>query len=351
MKELIVRSERGPYRVMVGEGLLDTANELVPVGGRRMLLVTNVTVGPLHARKLALQLACGPGLELPDGERFKEWPQVEAICREALDRGLDRRSILVAVGGGVVTDLAGFAASVFLRGVDWVAVPTTLLAMVDAAIGGKTGVNLPEGKNLAGSFWPPRLVVADVTTLATLPPRELRAGLAEVLKAGWIGDHAILDLIPSAPDDVASVCWEDLVARAAAVKIRVVEEDEREAGIRQKLNLGHTLGHALETVTRYERFLHGEAVAWGMLAAGRIARSRGVLSETGWTRLRAGIRALGPLPPTEDLDPAEVLEAVARDKKREADGVAWVLPTDEGVLVGQRVAAEEVRNAWESLEH
>ncbi len=351
MRELNVTSERGGYRVLVGEGLLDATNDLVPVGERRMLVVTNVTVGPLHAGALAERLACGPALELPDGERFKEWRQVEAICREALDRELDRGSILVAVGGGVVTDLAGFAASVFLRGADWVAVPTTLLAMVDAAIGGKTGVNLPEGKNLVGTFWPPQLVLADVTTLTTLAPRELRAGLAEVVKAGWIGDRGILDLMPSVSGHVAPTCWEDLVARAAAVKIRIVEEDEREAGVRQKLNLGHTIGHALEAVTRYERFLHGEAVAWGMLAVGAIAHSRGVLSESGWASLRAGIRTLGPLPPVEDLDLGNVLEAVARDKKRGADGVAWVLPTDEGVQLGQRVAAEEVRRAWASLGH
>ncbi len=352
MREFLVRSERGAYRVVVGGGLLrGSLSSGTGFPGERALVVSNLTVGPLHARAFASSLGLGPPLELPDGEGSKSWPQVERICREALGRGLGRGGVLVGVGGGVVTDMVGFAASVFLRGVAWVAVPTTLLAMVDAAIGGKTGINLAEGKNLVGTFWPPRLVLADVATLRTLPPRELRAGLAEVVKAAWIADRGLLERIPAgaALDAADPSPWEELVARAARVKIRVVEEDERESGARQALNLGHTVGHALEAATGYRRFLHGEAVAWGLLAAGRIALGRGVLSRAGWEELVAAVRRLEPLPPVGDLDMGTLRPYLERDKKLDERGVAWVLPTDHGVLLGQRVEPGEVEAAWEAV--
>ncbi len=352
MRELAVRSERGAYRVVVGEGLVWSPEVFRGyVVGRQAVVVSNVTVGPLYAGELARVFGLAEPLELPDGERYKAWPQVERICREALGRGVGREGLLVGVGGGVVTDMVGFAASVLLRGVDWIAVPTTLLAMVDAAIGGKTGIDLAEGKNLIGTFWPPRLVVADVGTLRTLPPRELRAGLAEVVKSAWIGDRGLLETLPpvEAGASLDGPAWEELVARAAAVKVRVVEEDERESGVRQALNLGHTVGHALEAATGYRRFLHGEAVAWGLLVVGRISRERGLLSKEGWQALRAAVHRLEPLPPVADVDLETLVPYLGRDKKRDGEGVAWVLPKDDGVLVGQRVTDDELRAAWEAV--
>jgi 3-dehydroquinate synthase len=260
----------------------------------------------------------------------------------------------MALGGGIVTDTAGFAAAIYLRGVRWVAAPTTLLAMVDAAVGGKTGVNLPQGKNLVGSFWPPGLVVIDVDTLATLPERELCAGLAEVVKSAWIGDHDLLSYIPVPSDrsygSLRPAEWETLVARSLAVKVAIVEADERESGRRKALNLGHTLGHALEAATGYTRFLHGEAVAWGLEAAAILSRQRGLLSSESEQRLRRAASGLGARPPISDLDPDLVCSYIAVDKKRDAQGIGWVLPTDDGVVLDQRVGVSEATEVLRKLQ-
>ena len=314
-------------------------------------VVSNITVGPLYGRRCG-DILKAPWMELPDGEAHKRWREVESLCAHWLRIGLHRGQTVLAVGGGVVTDTVGFAAAVYLRGVAWVAVPTTLLAMVDAAVGGKTGVNLPQGKNLVGAFWPARLVVVDVAALATLPERELRAGLVEVVKAAWISDQTLLDLLDPMPcrwGDLDAEQWGEVVGRAIRVKAAVVATDEREQGERKALNLGHTLGHALEAATSYERFLHGEAVAWGLRAAALLARRRGLLSGAGGDRLTAALDGLGPLPEIGDLDLDAVLGHLGRDKKRDDLGVAWVLPTDDGVLLDQRPTTEEVRAVWRLL--
>jgi 3-dehydroquinate synthase len=293
-------------------------------------------------------------LELPGGEAHKNWTTVEDICRHWLGMGLDRGGSAIAIGGGIVTDTVGFAAAAYLRGIAWIAAPTTLLGMVDAAIGGKTGVNLPEGKNLVGSFWPPRLVIADTSTLATLPERELRSGLAEVVKAAWISDHGLLELLPEMTEisyqSLAADAWETLVARSVAIKAEIVNADEREAGRRKALNLGHTMGHALEAATQYERFLHGEAVAWGLEAAAILGRRRNLLSVDGELSLRAAVGRLGDRPELADLDAEAVCAYIAVDKKRDADGIAWVLPTDEGVVLDQRVETEEAVEVLRELQ-
>jgi 3-dehydroquinate synthase len=355
MVRIELHSAQGGYTAVVGPDLLGTTEKIIAGQGLALphSVVTDTTVGPIHGRAVAASLGV-EAIEHPGGESNKNWATVEATCRRWLGRGLDRNATVVALGGGIVTDTIGFAASTYLRGIIWIAAPTTLLGMVDAAIGGKTGVNLPEGKNLVGAFWPPALVIADTSTLATLPPRELRAGLAEVVKAAWISDHSLIDLVPVTDDltydSLTPAGWENLIARSVAIKAEVVSADEREAGLRKSLNLGHTMGHALESATHYERFVHGEAVAWGLEVAAILGRRHGLLSKDGEGLLRAAAQNLGERPAIADLDTEVVCSFIAVDKKRDAEGVAWVLPTDDGVVLDQRVETAEAVEVLEELQ-
>lgn len=338
---------------LVGDGLLAQiavhVNHAAP--GRRRFVVTDSNVGPLYGRDVAARLGA-PLLELPAGEDGKVWPAVEKIVQFLLVNGADRECVLVALGGGVVTDLGGFAAAVTLRGLGWVAVPTTLLGMVDAAIGGKTGINLDLGKNLVGCFWPPLAVLADPLALRTLPERERRAGLAEVVKSALVAPSSLAHLVERWLGPVAGGELEgaaELVAGAVRVKADIVAIDERERGPRQALNLGHTLGHALEAATDYRRFLHGEAVAWGLLAALRLARDRGLLSTSDAQSWAGRLERLAPLPRIDDLHWEHVRPFVYRDKKRRGGDVDWVLPRLGGVVLGVHIPEEQVARVYEAL--
>jgi 3-dehydroquinate synthase len=352
VQRLSVTSERGDYSVVASAGAVSRLADIVEQEGLSdpSSVVSDTTVGPLWGRSAASSFDV-PLVELEDGEEHKRWPSVESLLGKWLEAGLHRGDTVVAIGGGVLTDMVGFAAAVYLRGIDWVAAPTTLLAMVDASVGGKTGVNLDEGKNLVGAFWPPRLVVIDVETLTTLPERELKAGMAEVIKTAWIGDRELLNLLPANIKKVGADQWQELVMRCVAVKARVVSEDEREAGSRAALNLGHTLGHALEAATDYRHFLHGEAVAWGLLAAAQLGRRHGLLSVESEAELEAAIATLGQLPSLDGIDAAAVSSHIGRDKKKNADGIGWVLPTDNGIVLNQRVVAEEALEVLETLKN
>ena len=355
MQRLTITSERGDYTVVAETGAVADLGALLrreDIAGPRSV-VCDSTVGPLWGNPAAQSLDSSL-IELADGEEHKRWSTVEELLGRWLDEGLHRGDSVAAVGGGVLTDTVGFAAAVYLRGIDWIVIPTTLLAMVDAAVGGKTGVNLDQGKNLVGAFWPPRLVVIDVDTLATLPERELRAGAAEVVKTAWIGDRRLLDLMPPSPlngySSLSPDEWEELVMRCLAVKAEIVGEDEREAGRRAALNLGHTLGHALEAATGYRRFLHGEAVAWGLLAAARLGRRHGVLGADGEDELTAAVASLGPLPSICNIDPKSLRIHIGRDKKRGVEGIGWVLPTDDGVVLNRRVETDEALEVFRELQ-
>jgi 3-dehydroquinate synthase len=336
--------------VIAEAGAISRLADLIEEEGltRPRSVVSDATVGPLWGQPAAQSLEASL-IELPDGEEHKRWSTVEQLLGQWLDGGLHRGDTVAAVGGGVLTDTVGFGASIYLRGIDWLAVPTTLLAMVDASVGGKTGVNLEQGKNLVGAFWPPRLVVIDVETLTTLPARELRAGMAEVIKTAWIGDHDLLRMIPSKTGDLTADQWQELVMRCVAVKARVVSDDEREAGARAALNLGHTLGHALEAATGYTHFLHGEAVAWGLLAAAKLGLRRGLLSSEGEEAISAAVATLGPLPSLADIDPEAVGSHIRHDKKKTDEGIGWVLPTDTGIALDQRIATEEALEVFWNL--
>jgi 3-dehydroquinate synthase len=340
-----------PYPIVLGAGSLASLAQLLIAQGiradTRVLLVTNPEVERHYGApcRRSLEEAGFPvhTLVIEAGENQKTPATVALIHDAAFAAKLERGSLIVALGGGVVGDMAGFAAATWLRGIAVVQVPTTLLAMVDAAIGGKTGVNHPGGKNLIGAFHQPKLVLIDPAVLHTLPEREFRAGMAEVIKYGVIGDPALFgDLEAAAQRDplgglanresVGEGLLERLLERSASAKARVVAADEREGGLRAILNYGHTLGHAVETLSGYGTYLHGEAVGLGMLAAGEISLAMGLWRPEDQQRQRAVIAAAGLPLAWPALDPLAVLACLQGDKKVRSGRVRFVLPTAIGTV-------------------
>jgi 3-dehydroquinate synthase len=315
-----VAAGAGAYPVLIGSGTLVTLPRLLDHSrlGPRRIIVSSPLVWELHGAAVsAASTEPGPIL-IPDGERFKNSVTVSRVYEGLLEAGADRSVVIVAVGGGVIGDLVGFAAATYLRGVRLVQIPTTLLAQVDSAIGGKVGINHPLGKNLIGAFHSPRLVVADPSVLSTLPRREFRAGLYEVVKYGVISSPALFERVGSSLPALFKrdeTVLSHVVAESCRIKAEIVSGDEREAGVRRVLNFGHTIGHALEAVTRYRRYRHGEAVAYGMLAAMHLGVARGVTPAEARDRVAEVIAKLGPLPPVADLSCKEIVGAAAHDKK------------------------------------
>jgi 3-dehydroquinate synthase len=292
-------------------------------------------------------------LFLPAGERWKRMTQVEKLADELARSGADRSSTLVTFGGGIVGDLGGFLAAIYMRGIDYFQVPTTLLAQVDSSVGGKTGANLAAGKNLIGSFHHPRAVFADLDVLQTLPDREFRAGLFESVKAGIIRDAALFRFMEKNAGKILArdpVALQRVIRDSIRMKAGVVALDERESGLRMILNFGHTLGHAIEAATHYRKLLHGEAVAWGMLAALQVALARGIIGaplidQAQAERMERTILAFGPLPPFR-ATAAQLLAAAGRDKKNRAGARRFVLPQGIGnALVVEDVTDEELTSA------
>ena len=351
---LEVGSRSGRYGVHIEPGAaarLDALLTAARVPARRFV-VSNTTVWRLHGETFASLFSEEPIL-LPDGERHKHLQTVGRIYDALIRARADRASAIVAIGGGVLGDTAGFAAATFLRGVPLVHVPTTLLAQVDSAIGGKVGVNHPLGKNLIGAFHPPALVVVDPAVLGTLPRREFRAGLYEVIKYGVITNRALFDRVASslprlfARDSDALMA---VVTESCRIKASVVEQDEHETGLRRTLNFGHTAAHALEAVTKYRRFRHGEAVAYGMLIAAQIAVARGTMPAADRESLSGLIAKMGPLPAVTDIGVEDVLEAITHDKKIVAGQLHYVLPTAVGACeVVPDVKKDEIAAAMRSI--
>ena len=353
MLEIPVDLGERRYTVSVGHGLSRLLPDLLAgLRGRRSVLVASRRVFAIHGRGVARSLRrLGPlhVALVPDGERFKSRRTLQAVHDAFLEARLGRDGLVVALGGGVVGDLAGFAAATWMRGVDWVGIPTTLLSMVDSSIGGKVGINHPRAKNMIGAFHQPRAVVIDPAFLATLPSRELRSGAYEILKCAILGDRALFASFREAPVGLRGwdrVGMESAIATACRIKAEVVEKDEREGGLRRVLNLGHTIGHALEAVTRYRRFTHGEAVGWGLIGAAFIARRRGLLPEAGYDAIASSVDHVGPRPRVSDLPLPPVLDALDRDKKARAGRVPFVLPTAIGrVEIREDVTRAEVLRA------
>ena len=342
MQTIRVETPSAKYDVVTGSGLVETlARRIERVAGklpRRVFVLTSAPIWGLWGEVFQASFAEPPiVLFLEPGEENKTIKNVESLLREMARAGGDRGSLLIAFGGGIVGDVGGFLASIFMRWIPYVQVPTTFLAQVDASVGGKTGVNLPEGKNLVGSFYHPLAVFADIGVLATLPDRELRAGLIESVKAGIIRDRALVRYMEENADEVLGrdpKALEKVIAASIRMKAGVVNQDERERGLRMILNLGHTVGHALEQATRYKQLLHGEAVGWGMVAALHLARQRGTISRAQFERLESLIHLYGPLPALK-LRVPKVVAATVGDKKNVGGVTRFVLPVgigDAGVV-------------------
>ncbi|MEE2729654.1 MAG: 3-dehydroquinate synthase [Pseudomonadota bacterium] len=322
METLGVELGERSYPIYIGSGLLDRLGELLPaLSGKQVMVVTNTTIAPLYLDKVmaGLQGLQASSLILPDGEQYKTLDTLDRIFTALLERRHSRTTTLVALGGGVIGDITGFAAAAYQRGVDFIQIPTTLLSQVDSSVGGKTGVNHPLGKNMIGAFHQPRVVIADTDTLSTLPERELSAGLAEVIKYGLIRDAAFLGWIEDhmqelVARDPAALTY--AIRRSCEIKAEVVAADEREGGLRAILNLGHTFGHAIEAAQGYGQWLHGEAVGAGMVMALDLSARLGFVTPQAVARGReiiagAGLPVMGPA----DMSVATYLEKMAVDKK------------------------------------
>ncbi len=357
MQTIRVDTPSARYAVFAGSGLLDSLAPRIEraVGclPRRIFVLTSEPIWALWGQTFCASFPDEPvALFLAPGERNKTLASVERLARQMAQAGADRGSLLIAFGGGIVGDVGGFLAAVYMRGIPYVQVPTTLLAQVDSSVGGKTGVNLPEGKNMVGSFHHPRAVFADIGVLGTLPDRELRAGLMESIKAGIIRDRLLVRFMEDHADQVLAReprALERVIAASVRMKASVVNKDERESGLRMILNFGHTVGHAIERVTRYRGLLHGEAIAWGMVAALAVACRRGAIAQRQMDRLEDLIYRYGPLPPLR-LRAARIIAATGGDKKNIGGVRRFVLPIgigDAGVV--EDVTEAELKTAVEYM--
>lgn len=321
------------YPIHIGAGLLQHANALTPyLAGQQVMVVTNDTIAPLYLEALCATL---PGhldvrsVVLPDGEQHKTIEQVGRIWDALLEAGFNRRCTLIALGGGVIGDMVGYAAASYQRGVAFIQVPTTLLSQVDSSVGGKTGVNHPLGKNMIGAFWQPKAVLVDTDTLTTLPSRELSAGLAEVIKYGLIRDEAFLSWLEENMQALRSVepdVIAEAIAKSCQIKADIVAEDETEQGVRALLNLGHTFGHAIEAHQGYGNWLHGEGVGAGMAMAATLSRQLGWIDEAALTRAQAVIQSAGlPLAAPANMSADDFLVRMRLDKKNIDEKLRLVL--------------------------
>ena len=337
---IVIQQQSAAYPVYVGRDLLDLVGDHVIARGR-VFVITSTNLRERFGDRVAASFEpVADVITFEEGESRKTLTTANEIITELLDRDAKRDSIAVVVGGGMIGDTAGFAASIFLRGIEVVHVPTTLLAQVDSSIGGKVAVNHPKGKNLIGSFHVPRAVFADTSALHSLPHHEKLSGMFEALKGGVIGDPELFAMFENRVDDI-----DEIVRRAIRVKAEIVSADEREADLRRLLNYGHTIAHGIEAAMAYEGITHGEAVAWGMIGANAIAARRGLLPQPARARIDAAIRAWHPSPPPA-IDPRDVLAATEHDKKNTGSARVMVLPRDVGdCIVVSDVTEDEVAYA------
>lgn len=351
MSQLKVNLGDDSYDILIDSGCLPSLGRRCAEIGLKgqVALITNPTVAALYGDAVRQSLAEAGNrvtlIEIPDGEEYKNSATLNHVYDGLIDAGLDRRSFIVALGGGVVGDLAGFAAATYLRGIHFVQVPTTLLAQVDSSVGGKTAIDHPRGKNLIGAFYQPRLVLIDVETLTTLPEREFRAGLAEVVKYGAALDRDFFEYLERNAGAVVAMerdCLIRVIRRCCQLKARVVELDEREAGLRTVLNYGHTLGHALETLAGYRELVHGEAVALGMALAARISTELGHCTAAEAARITALLGSLGLSLALPEVEPARLLDALSKDKKGREGTISFICNQGIGNHAVERLSPEQL---------
>lgn len=346
MPSFEVNTGRNTYPCLVERGALSRVADFIPARTGKIFVVTTEDVWRLYRDSIHLPHSV---LLLPGGESNKRFQHVETLAEQMVEAGADRTSLVIALGGGIVNDMGGFLASIFMRGVPVVQIPTTLLAQVDAAVGGKTGVNLRVGKNLLGTFHQPLAVIIDPQVLASLPPREYRAGLFEVIKHGIIASAEMFRLLTERSSDVLTQQHDTvdfLIAESVRIKAEVVSADEREGDLRRILNFGHTVGHALEAETRYQRLLHGEAVAFGMKAATQLARMTGMLLPEDCEAILHTISLYGPIPDLSDIRAEALAARLVSDKKTVGGKVHWVLPDRIGhVQIVSGIDNEDVLRA------
>lgn len=349
MIEVQVNVADAPYTIYLGPDALNlVGRELAKLNPSSALIVTNETVGPLYgARVLELcnKEVRSEILELPDGEKYKNWTSVEMILTRLAEMKADRHSVVVALGGGVVGDMAGFAASIYMRGIRFIQVPTTLLAQVDSSVGGKTGINMPAGKNMIGSFHQPCAVIADSLVLKTLPEREVSAGIGEIIKHGMLADKAYFEELEASMEDLMALephTVAEVVAGSCRIKAGVVARDTKEKGERAFLNLGHTFGHAIEKLSGYGTWLHGEAVGAGLVMAADASRRLGHLSDEDVERVTALVKRAALPTRVEGLKCADAVEAMLHDKKAQAGVVHFVLMRELGRAYSSELSEEVV---------
>ena len=358
MAEITVNLPQDSYKISIAPGSLSQlGSKMKQLNlGTKVLVISNPEIFDYYGDTCIKSLQ-EAGFEtwihlIPAGEQYKTLQSIEKVYNTALANHLERSSTFVALGGGVIGDMTGFAAATWLRGVNFVQVPTSLLAIVDASVGGKTGVNHPQGKNLIGAFYQPKLVAIDPLLLKTLPPREFRAGMAEVIKYGVIWDRDLFDKLAQSNrldnlEHLSDELLETIIVRSCQAKADVVSKDEKEAGLRAILNYGHTIGHAVESLTNYKQFVHGEAVAIGMVAAGKIATHMGLWTKAEAKRQDGLIKKTGL--PTEipaELTIDDILETIKSDKKVKAGKVRFILPTTIGaVTITDKVTADVIKAA------
>lgn len=337
MPTFFVETPQTRYPVLVQRGGVANVCEFIPERAGKVFLISTEDVWQLHGRSIERGIGdrAHEVLFFPGGEPRKRLVEVESLAEQMVARGGDRSSIVVAFGGGILTDVAGFVAAIFMRGISVIQVPTTLLAQVDAAVGGKTGVNLASGKNLIGSFHQPLAVIIDPGVLDTLPEREYRAGLFEIVKHGVIADADLFWLMSREPQRVLSHApdvVDRMICDSVRIKAEVVSGDEKEQDRRRILNFGHTFGHALEAETGYSKFLHGEAVAWGMKAATLLGEMERLLSAEDKREILRCVDSYGPIPPLSGIDPARIAARLKSDKKTIQGKIHFVLPERIGAV-------------------